>query len=132
MRSDLSAFKGVLRIGVPSKRTLGDAEAIDDRAGVTASRRNIGEGYPAPGGVLRLQPLAWNHFSFEQEKDDCKILENMDLLPFLPPVFPEEHEWILEYEDTEIPVLWGRMKEEVCSRIEKSGLLQQENEPKRP
>ncbi|KAH3700420.1 hypothetical protein DPMN_075396 [Dreissena polymorpha] len=26
-------------------------------------------------------------FSFEQEKDDCKILENMDIVPFLPPVF---------------------------------------------
>ncbi|KAH3832215.1 hypothetical protein DPMN_105495 [Dreissena polymorpha] len=56
----------------------------------------------------------------------------MDLVPFLPPVFPEDKEWTLEYEDAEIPVLWGRVKEEVCSRIEKSGLLQQENEPKRP
>jgi len=56
----------------------------------------------------------------------------MDLVPFLRPVFPEEHEWTQEYEDVEIPVLWGRVKEEVCSRIEKSGLLQQENEPKRP
>ena len=47
----------------------------------------------------------------------------MDLVPFLPPVFPEEHEWTLEYEDAEIPVVWELVTEEVCPRIETSDLV---------
>ncbi|KAH3694559.1 hypothetical protein DPMN_081998 [Dreissena polymorpha] len=50
-------------------------------------------------------------------------MENKDLEPFLPPVFPRAREWTVEYVDAEIPVLSEREKVKAFFRIEKSGLL---------
>ncbi|KAH3833796.1 hypothetical protein DPMN_107112 [Dreissena polymorpha] len=58
MRSDLSAFKRSPNDRSSFQEKVPDvAEAIDDRAGVTASRRRTEEAeYPEIGDVLLLQP----------------------------------------------------------------------------
>ena len=69
---------------------------------------------------------------FVPERDSCKSLENVGLVPFPQPVFSEVPEWSLECSDAEIPILWGRGKVEAFFRTRKLGLLKLEREPMRP
>ena len=59
-------------------------------------------------------------------------MENVGLVPFPPPVFPEVREWSLECSGAEIPILWGRGKVEAFFQTGKLGLLKLETEPMRP